>query len=352
MEQFKSYAAKRIAAGLVIAVTILLGSYIAIGLYHRPTAPDVDVKKPGTILPSTEVSKIEVKPDEPAKQDAAPAETVVSKKPESPKPSAEIPSPAPPAPSVSPKPAGVLFVEAVIQPMAYELNERFWRWRPNDIINITDNVNNSQLGVLEVTRRTAMALAERLSRTGNTASFDPNLERAMNWFMITADRYWFPSAESKYREGLKELAVYKDKLEKRKATFFTRPDNLIPLLAAYRDLLGSCDENLVKVKEEDGTQVSFFKADDYFYYSRGVASAMGTILEAILSDFRQTLESRHGIEPLGQAIESCRRAAQIRPWIITDGSLSSIFANHRANMAAPISHARFYLSVLIRTLST
>ena len=67
--------------------------------------------------------------------------------------------------------------------------------------------------MLEVTRRTAVVLTERhLQRTGSTASFDKNLENAMNWFMITADRYWFPSPESKYNEGLEELRNYRDKL--------------------------------------------------------------------------------------------------------------------------------------------
>ncbi len=35
-----------------------------------------------------------------------------------------------------------------------------------------------------------------------------------------------------------------------------------------------------------------------------------------------------------------------------NSDLSSVFANHRLNMAAPISHARFYIGVLIRALST
>jgi len=38
--------------------------------------------------------------------------------------------------------------------------------------------------------------------------------------------------------------------------------------------------------------------------------------------------------------------------IITNSDLSGIFANHRANIAMPISHARYYLKVLIKTLST
>jgi hypothetical protein len=247
---------------------------------------------------------------------------------------------------------GMAFVNAAIQPIRYELTERFWGWRPNDIVNLTDNVTNFQLGVLEVTRRTAVALAERLSRTGSTAAFDPTLQNAMNWFMIKADRYWFPSAESKYKDGIKELGQYLDKLEKGEATFFTRTDNLIPLLAAYEDLLGSCDENLVKFLEEDGSPVSFFKADDYFYYAQGISSAMMTIMQAVLQDFHTTVDGRRGTEVLVHAIESLHHATVIDPLLILNSDLNGILANHRANMAAPISHARFYIGLLIKTLST
>ena len=247
---------------------------------------------------------------------------------------------------------GVAFVEAVIRPLAYELDERFWGWRPNDILNFTDNVNSYQLGVIEVTRRTAVILAERISRAGSTEAFDKNLENAMNWFMVSADRYWFPSPEGKYKDALVELQSYKERLLRGQARFWTRTDNVIPLLMAYEDLLGSCDENLVKAREDDGTEVSFFAADDYFFYAKGVASALYEILHAIEKDFYPTIEARRGMEVLHHAIESCHHAMEIDPIIITNSSLSGILANHRANMAAPISHARFYLTVLIKTLST
>ncbi len=263
-----------------------------------------------------------------------------------------LPATAVIAPVHKPVPKGVTFVEAAIKPLNYELEERWWGWRPNDIINVTDNINNYQMGVLEVTRRTTVALAERISRTGTTDAFDENLEQAMNWFMVKATSYWFPSAESKYREGLKDLGAYLEKLKEGKATFYIRADNLIPLLASFEDLLGSCDENLVKQAHEDGSEISFFSVDDYFYYTQGVASAMATVLEAVHHDFLLTLESRNATELLHHAIVACDRAAGIQPWIILDRNLSSILANHRANMAAPVSHARFYLGQLIKTLST
>ncbi len=250
------------------------------------------------------------------------------------------------------RPRGVTFVEAVIRPIDYELNKRFWGWRPNDIINVTDNINNLQLGVLEVTRRATIMLSERISRTGSTDRLNPHLEDAANWLMVTATRYWIPSPESKYKECIKELEDYKQELIKGNASFHIRSDNLIPLLASFEDLLGSCDENLVKQKNEDGASISFFKADDYFYYAKGVASAMASVLEAVHYDFLPTLENRHGAELLHHALLSCRQASELSPLLITNTALDGIFANHRANMAAPISHARFYIGQLIKTLST
>jgi len=247
---------------------------------------------------------------------------------------------------------GVAFMDAMIAPMHHELSERFYGWRPNDIIEFTDNVNNYQLGVLEVTRRTAEVLTERISRTGSTQAFEKDLEQARNNFMINADQYWLPSAETSYEEALEALERYRAKLENGSALFYNRTDNLIPLLRAYENLLGSCDDNLIKTKEDDGTDVSWFKADDYFYYAKGVAHAMHSILEAVAVDFAKTIETRRGTEVLHHALESLEHAMHIDPILIFDSAPDGILANHRANMAGPISHARFYIGLLIETLST
>jgi hypothetical protein len=250
------------------------------------------------------------------------------------------------------RPKGVTFVDAIINPMDHELNDRFWGWRSNDLIKLTDNINNFQLGILEVTRRTSMILSDSISRTGSAASLDPNIEEAINCFMIRADKFWFPSAESKYKQGIKELKIYREKLICGQANFYTRSDNLIPLLDSFQQLLGSCDQNLVKTREENGDNVSWFKADNYLYYSKGVAYAMTQVLKAIHVEFYRTIVSRSGEEVLHHAIISCERAIKLDPWIVLESSPNSILANHRANLASSISHARFYLDVLQETLST
>ena len=251
-----------------------------------------------------------------------------------------------------PKAVGVHFVEATISVLEYELNERFWGWRRNDLIRLTDNVESIQLGVLEVVRRTSVILMEKMSRHGVSASIDPNLENAMNWLMIKPDKYWLPAAEEKYRASLEELREYANRLETGNAHFYVRTDTLIPLLLAFADLAGSCDENLVKKEEEDGSPVSWFRVDDYFYYSKGVAIAMSKILHAVREDFSGILVARQGVDLLNRAIHACHIAAELDPWLVTDAPLDGILANHRANMAAEISHVRYFLNALAKAIAT
>jgi hypothetical protein len=247
---------------------------------------------------------------------------------------------------------GVAFVDATIAPLRYELEERYYGWRPNDIVDVTDNVNNYQLGVLEVTRRTVEVLLERISSTGGSQTFDKDLETARNNLMINASDYMLPSAEDSYEEALDSLKNYRGKLMNGTAFFYGRIDNLIPLLRAYENLLGSCDDKLIKHYEDDGSEVSWFQADDYFYYAKGVASAMHSILEAVAVDFDTAIETRRGTEILHHTLEALHHATQIDPILILDSAPDGILANHRANMAAPISHARFFVGLLIETLST
>jgi len=51
-------------------------------------------------------------------------------------------------------------------------------------------------------------------------------------------------------------------------------------------------------------------------------------------------------------LESLHHATQIDPILILDSAPDGFLANHRANMAAHISHARFFVGLLIETLST
>ena len=135
-----------------------------------------------------------------------------------------------------------------------------------------------------------------------------------NSFMIRADSLMIPSAESSYNEAIGNLNRYKEQLINGEASFYTRTDNLIPLIKSLVELVGSCDENLVK----DLGDLSYFKADDRLYYSKGVASAMMIILEAVAKDFGDTIKSVQGEDVLYHAIESLEHAAHIDPLLVLE----------------------------------
>jgi hypothetical protein len=374
MERFNTYVVQRIVLGILFVIISLWAISFLIGFLGKPDSSKVSRKAAQTheteSAAGTAAKDHELKMQIPAHETSS-SETVAGKaeSQEAP-PAASHETPAASSSGHGAKSGagswnspvdlaakmkearGVAFVTAVVKPLDNELNHRFWGWRPNDIINFTDNVNNFQLGVLEVTRRAVVVLAERISRKGANDEFNKHVENAMNWLMIKADSYWFPTPESKYDDALDELKAYMEALKQGKASFYTRPDNLIPLLQVFEDLMGSCEESLAKTNEKNGEEVSHFKADDYFFYAQGVADAMGTILEAVEEDFGQTVDTRRGSELLETIIIECHHAKSIDPLYITNASPSGFLANHRANLAARISGARFALGQLINTLST
>ncbi|MGM0418127.1 MAG: DUF2333 family protein [Thermodesulfobacteriota bacterium] len=370
LDNFKFYAGIRIAAGIFIFICVLWLLSFMFGSSSKDTVVKNLEKKSSLVKAEEEASKSpDVTDSEKVNQDKKTDPDSSGEKESSPDKKAELEDeresrgkeasrdtekmyklPADTHSDIT----GWTFLESMQAPLSYELNERFLGWRPNDIIigKFTDNVNYFQRGVLEVTRKTAIVLTENISRTGSTSSFNPHLENAMNWFMIKPETFWFPSAESKYKSGLEELVKYQSQLVEKEANFYSRTDSLIPLLERYKNILGSCDDNLVKQYEDNGEDVSFFHSDNYFFYAKGVAKSMAHILKAIEHDFNPVLKNRNGLGSLHHAIESLEKAEKINPMIILDSDLSGFFANHRANLATKISHGRFYLGVLIITLST
>jgi hypothetical protein len=251
---------------------------------------------------------------------------------------------------VSTEIAGVAFTEKLTELLDYELNGRFWGWRPNDLFigRLTDNINEFQLGALEAMRYTAIKLKETLTRFGDADAYDPNLVAAVNLLMNRADQFWFPSTESQYEEALKELQAFLENLKQGKSRFYYRTDNLLSLIASYKDLLGNCHENLVKETEPDGSRVSHFQADNYFYYCQGVAHVMFEILKTVRVGFVEQLQTIDAVALMDRIVEDLKRASESGPWLITNSHDDDILANHRYNLAAPISGALHNMSTMLR----
>jgi hypothetical protein len=277
-----------------------------------------------------------------------------------PAPAKAASSHVPPAPAVVTPPRepvkGEIFTQALIKIIDDQVNKPWFGWRPNTIVfgklGLTDNVNNLQLGVLEVVRRTVVVLNEHMTRFATTEAYNPRVNEAMNFIMVSPDKYWFPSASGKYREAAQDLEKYIDGLKAGRARFYSRVDYLIALLSNYKDLLGSSFHNLLKDTEADGQPVSWFMVDDYFYYSQGIALAMAEMLEAVTKEFHQELQKKNAHKLLDDAIHALHTAAHLGPWVVTNGAKDGFLANHRANMSTYIGEAEHVISTMMSQLAT
>lgn len=272
---------------------------------------------------------------------------------------ATAPAPAHPAARLEPPGnalRGEIFTQALIKIIDDQVNQTWLGWRPNTVVfgifGLTDNANNFQLGVLEVARRTIVVLNEQFTRFANTEAFDPRVNDAMNYLMVSPEKYWFPSASGKYREAIHDLQDYITALQNGQSRFYSRVDHLIVLLNHYRDLLGSNFNNLIKDTEADGRPVSWFKVDDYFYHAQGVAVAMSEMLVAVQEDFHRELLKKNSHKLLEDAIHALHQAAHMRPWVVTNGSKDGILANHRSNMGGYIAEAEHLINTLRMQLAT
>ncbi|OPX19829.1 MAG: hypothetical protein BZ151_07210 [Desulfobacca sp. 4484_104] len=344
---------------VVLIIVAFLAAIFSISEMKRSTPltseqvlpPDAKVEKPQVALtPETEIAPVPEAVAEPAPPTTGPTEKAI---PPSGHPPVQSPFPVPPR--VEPV-IGEAFTSAVIKIMDDQVNQTWLGWRPNAILfgmlRLTDNVNNLQIGVLEVARRTTVILNENMSRFALTEAYNPHLNEAMNYLMVSTDKYWFPSASGKYREAIQDLRKYIEDLKNKRSKFYPRVDNLIALMMAYKDILGSCFHNLIKDKEADGSTVSWFACDNYFYYSQGVALGMSEVLEAVREDFSRELLKKNSHKLLEEAVHALHASCQLHPWLITNAAKDGILANHRANLATYIGEAEHYVSTLQTVLAT
>lgn len=234
-------------------------------------------------------------------------------------------------------------------------------WLPNDMFWPTaflDNMPNFQLGVLEVVRYNARVLRDNLSRMRTTDRLDPNAEAAFTNLSNDPFKWWFPSAESKWKLAFQHLEAYNQNLASGKSHFYPRADNLIELLNQYLSLMGGANTRLVNAPRDLKAAVSiegqkekaapaqtvdidipWRQIDDNFYYAQGVAYALYESFRAIRVDFNEVLTDKNSVTLVDKILEILGRC-YFEPLIVFNGDPDSIFANHSLNLSGIFNDAR------------
>ncbi len=263
---------------------------------------------------------------------------------------------------------GVYFVKA----NQLLIEQMLDNWIPNDMFWPTvflDNMPNFQLGQLEVVRYNTRVLRDNLTRMRTTDKLDPFAEAAFTSLSNDPYKWWFPSAESKWKLGYESLVKYHENLVSGKSTFYPRADNLIQLLDQYLSLMGGVNTKLIAATGKAGLvssggenlspdtepgeteiEIPWHEIDDNFYYAQGVAYAMHLSFKAIRKDFYSVLQDKNSIILVDKIIENLGRC-NFEPLIVFNGDPDSIFANHSLNLSGIFNDARQKINSLTIALN-
>lgn len=236
---------------------------------------------------------------------------------------------------------GEAFASALAAVVEQEL-EGVTGWRPNDFIAWSpklwaDNNANRQLGIIQAARESARVFRDHLTKVSAT-EYDANLVDADTKLRNDEFKFWFPSAESRFRDAVKSLRAYVAGLEAVPPT--SKPLNrrnveLIRLLQTWTDMLGDAHSNLLR------DDASFFETDDHFYHAQGVTHVMYHLMRALRREYAASLTGRETVQSMmDHVIDSLGTAAIMKPLVVLDGSPSGLFANHRRNLDAYLIDAR------------
>jgi hypothetical protein len=236
---------------------------------------------------------------------------------------------------------GERIASAIIAVMDHELDS-VTGWRPNDFFLwgpglFADNGANRQLGIILAVRETTRVFKDHLTKVSSD-QYDANLLIADTMFRNDAEKFWFPSAESRLRRGVQALGDYVAGLHEsppRSKLLNRRNVELIRLFQSWSDMLGDAHSTLYR------DDVPFFATDDVFYHAQGVAHVMYAVIRAVRVEYQAGSQGRPILDTLfEEAAGALQQASLLKPLVVLNGSPSSVFANHRRNLDAYINEAR------------
>lgn len=262
---------------------------------------------------------------------------------------------------------GVVTTATLIE-VANTLLEKPGGYLSNDVTPpsvFLDNMPNWEFGVLVQVRDLARVLRNNISRSQSQSTADPDLEIAEPQFNYNSESWLVPRTEGEYREGIKAMQSYLQRLSdpgERQAQFYARADNLSEWLKMVEVRLGSLSQRLSAsvgqerintdlAGEPDATQstatphnlmikTAWNKIDDEFYEARGSCWALIHFMRAMEIDFASVLAKKNATISLRQIIRELE-ATQSQVWspVILNGSGFGFVANHSLTLASYISRA-------------
>ncbi len=188
---------------------------------------------------------------------------------------------------------GKLLIDAITHQMRYELDSTFG-WSANDIIFnrfLLDNRAARQFGVYHATKIFMDQYSMQIAKLGaNDRENDLLYKARINDFTIDPRSFWFPSAEGKYKNGLKAIEKYKKGLDDGSAVYNCRTDDIYSTLSVMvgENMLGYALGLL-----ENAQDTSFYELDGMIYEVQGIVLVVRDVLNAFYELYPEIKEKNN-----------------------------------------------------------
>lgn len=231
------------------------------------------------------------------------------------------------------KAKGIVLSRSITFELERELSS-FFGWSVNDLLFMPtrwfDNRANRQKGVIFATRMFQSFFSTNNSKFGKGQEEHSGLRSVRDtYFAYQPTKFWFPSSESQYRKGIKEMRGYENDLKKGKATYNMRSDDLYNFLSytVSENFLG---EPLGKLNQHND-DISFFDVDDHIYYAQGVVLVVRDVVYTLTKLYPEILD-KGGKENLESAMRDMNLIATFNPFVVLGARHDSMFPDHRTKM--------------------
>jgi hypothetical protein len=240
-----------------------------------------------------------------------------------------------------------------------------------------DNMPAWEYGVLIQVRELSRSMRESFSRSQSQSREDRDLAKSEPRFNFSNNSWVVPASESEYRQGIKYLKAYRQRLSDAgdpQAQFYARADNLRFWLAGVESRLGSLSQRLsasvgrprlntdlandpnarqsTPTVSDEQVKTPWLEIDNVFYESRGTAWALICFLRAIEIDFADVLADKNAEVSLRQIIRELEGTQQAMfSLMVLNGSGFGLLANHSLVMASYITRANAAITDLRDLLS-
>ncbi len=216
-----------------------------------------------------------------------------------------------------------------------------------------------QRGVVSTVARFSIELSDQLGRSRGSSGADADLQKASGLLNYSPDVWmwdfsvsWFPTAssEKQYREGIKALRRYNQRVATGEATFERRADNLMQTLDRIASDLGSASAAIDSHIQTRG-MFAFGASADLLYTTKGRMYGNYMLLKALEKDFAPLIAERQMQTVWNAMLKSLREGMEARQFLVINANTKdSIFANHLANQGFYLMRARTQMRELTNIL--